>query len=99
MGLPRGIPKKTKTSLKGDLAHPVPPPSLPGQGRERRKRKRAERRRGARGGPLGSKKMAIEVQVRWKVARHWPLFSPPIARKGCDAGVPPGRQAVRRDEF
>ena len=45
MGLPRGIPKKTKTSLKGDLAHPVPPPPLPGQGRERRTRRERERER------------------------------------------------------
>ena len=98
MELPKGDPRP-KTKSEGASGPSRPTAALPGQGRERRKRKRVERRRGARGGASGSKEMAIEVQVRWKVARHWPLFSPPIARKGCDAGVPPGRQAVRRDEF
>ena len=65
MELPKGD-LRPKKHLKGDLAHPVPPPSLPGQGRERRKRKRAERRRGARGGANGSKGMAIEVRCNGK---------------------------------
>ena len=62
MGLPRGIPKKTKTSLKGDLAHPVPPPSLPGQGRERRQRKRVERR----GDPRGEARIGSERDTKCK---------------------------------
>ena len=93
MGLPRGIPKKTKTSLKGDLAHPVPPPSLPGQGRERRQRKRAERRRVARGVRMEARRWQSKCVAMGSGQKVATVFDDPLA------GVPPGRQAVRRDEF
>ena len=62
MELPKGDPIPKKKHLKGHLAHPVPPPSLPGQGRERRQRKRVERR----GDPRGEARIGSERDTKCK---------------------------------
>ena len=96
MELPRGIrdKKKIKNNLKGHLAHPVPPPSLPRPGPRAEGEKRVERRRGARGGTNGSEKMAIDVQVRKGQGRAV-TFSTIRSRGCCDAPQATGMAVAR----